>query len=102
MRERAVVDQVAPLLVAADMGYGHLRAADALAGVLGVDILHADRPPLATSDKERALWRRTRLLYEVTSRLSQLPALGAPLRSALEAVTAIPPLYPTRDLSAPT
>ncbi len=83
------------------MGYGHLRAAHALAPALGVEILHVDRPPLVSPEEER-LWRASRRLYELTSRASQIPVVGAPLRSVLDALTDIPHLHPQRDLSAPT
>ncbi len=83
------------------MGYGHLRAARALAAVLGTEVVLADRPPLAGAE-ERRLWRASRRLYEFTSRASQLPYAGAPLRAVLNALTRIPPLYPYRDLSPPT
>jgi len=93
--------QPRPLVTAAEMGYGHLRAAQALATALGVEVAHADRPPLSGPDEER-LWRASRRFYEIASRSSQLPLLGLPLRSFLDRLTAIPPLYPYRDLSAPT
>jgi hypothetical protein len=83
------------------MGYGHLRAAQALATALGTTVAHADRPPLSGPEEER-LWRASRRFYEVASRSSQLPLLGIALRSFLDRLTAIPPLYPYRDLSAPT
>ncbi len=88
-------------LVALEMGYGHLRAAQPLADFLHTPVLHADRAPLADSD-ERKLWGRARALYEMTTRLSQLPVAGAPLRSFVESLTFIPHLYPFRDLSKPT
>jgi len=90
-----------PLVSAVEMGYGHLRPARALADALGVPVVHADRGPLA-SEREQALWRRSRRAYEATSRLSQLPIVGAPGRWALDALTNIPHLHPFRDLSAPT
>lgn len=90
-----------PLVVAIEMGYGHLRAADPLAHAFGTEVLHCDRPPLADADEQRQ-WREARRFYELGSRLSQLPRVGAPLRAALDALTAIPKLYPHRDLSAPT
>jgi hypothetical protein len=90
-----------PLVVAVEMGFGHLRAADAVARALGVPLMHADREPLADA-RERALWARTRRSYERTSRLSQFPVLGVPLKVALDAVTHIPHLHPRRDLRAPT
>jgi hypothetical protein len=91
----------APLVVALEMGYGHLRAARPLAAALGTAVFHADREPLAGAEEQRH-WRRARSLYEATSRLSQIRGTGVPLRSALEALTFIPHLHPHRDLSRPT
>jgi hypothetical protein len=88
-------------LVAIDMGYGHLRAARALADATGLELLHADRSPLAAPE-EQAWWRRSRGLYEIVSRASQAPLLGRPVRSFLDWLTSIPHLYPYRDQSAPT
>lgn len=90
-----------PCVVAVDMGYGHLRAARPLAQLLDSEVVHVDRPPLV-GDEERRLWERVRGAYELTSRLSQLPVVGLPLRWILDAITDIPHLYPLRDLSAPT
>jgi hypothetical protein len=83
------------------MGYGHLRAAVPLAAALGTEVLYADQPPLADAEEQRE-WVRTRRFYEITTRLSQVPVVGAPLRAVLEGVTHIPHLHPSRDLSAPT
>ncbi|HVN74827.1 MAG TPA: hypothetical protein VMT19_00820 [Thermoanaerobaculaceae bacterium] len=88
-------------LVAVDMGYGHLRAAHALAGALDAPVLELDRPPLASGPEQRR-WSRARAAYEALSRSSQLPAVGRPLRSLLEAITFIPHLYAARDQSRPT
>jgi hypothetical protein len=90
-----------PLVVSLEMGYGHLRAALPLAEALGEPLLHADRPPLA-GEAEQRLWGRLRSAYEATSRLSQLPFVGGPLKLLLDRLTEIPPLHPYRDLSAPT
>jgi hypothetical protein len=90
-----------PIVAAVEMGYGHLRPARSLADAFGVDLVRVDGPPLAGPAEER-LWRRVRVAYERTSRLSQVPVVGAPLRWALEAVTGIPRLHPFRDLSSPT
>jgi hypothetical protein len=87
-------------VVAVDMGYGHLRAAHALAGHLGVPVEELDRPPLA-SPEETAYWQRARRAYELISRASQLPLVGRAARATLDALTAIPHLHPRRDLSAP-
>jgi hypothetical protein len=90
-----------PTVVSVDMGYGHLRAAAPLATALGVEILHADQPPLADA-RERVHWTRARRFYEVMSRLSQLPIIGGALDQMLDVVTSIPRLHPFRDLSAPS
>jgi len=90
-----------PLVVAVEMGYGHLRAARNLADALGEPVVQIDRAPLVSA-AEQKIWHRTRFAYEATSRLSQLPVVGAPLRWLLDQLTSIPHLHPFRDLSAPT
>jgi hypothetical protein len=90
-----------PLVLSVDMGYGHLRAAIPLAEALGTEVLYADQAPLADA-QERREWARTRRFYEVTTRLSQMPVVGAPLRMFLDGVTHIPHLHPLRDLSGPS
>ena len=84
-----------------EMGYGHLRAAHALAEAWGTGVVHADRPPVARRGEER-LWEAVRRAYEWTSRASQLPLVGGVLRRLLDAVTHIPPFDPRGDLSAAT
>ena len=90
-----------PLVVAVEMGFGHLRAADAVARALGQPLLHADRAPVAEPD-ERALWARSRRNYERLSRLATVPVAGAPFGKLLDTITHIPELHPGRDLSRPT
>lgn len=87
-------------VVSIDMGYGHLRAARALADHFGTVVQHVDSPALASAD-ERRTWERTRRLYEFTSRVSTVPIVGRPFRTLLDSVTEIPHLYPYRDLSSP-
>jgi hypothetical protein len=90
-----------PVVVAVEMGYGHLRAARSLAERLGERVLLVDRAPLADNEEQK-LWQRVRDAYELASRLSSLPVVGAPLKWALDELTSIPHLHPHRDLSAPT
>src|SRR5262245_11794100 len=90
-----------PLVVAIEMGLGHLRAGDSLARALGVPLHHVDRAPLA-GEAERRRWASSRRFYELVSRLSQLPLVGGPPRALLSALTHIPHLHPRRDLSAPS
>jgi hypothetical protein len=94
------MDTASPLVVAVDMGYGHLRAAAPLAELLGAELLHADRAPLADADEMR-LWARARSGYELASRASQLRGFGAPFRALLDGLTSISHLHPYRDLSTP-
>lgn len=94
-------DQQQPLVVAVDMGYGHMRAATPLADALGTAVSQLDRPPLVDAEEE-ALWARVRRGYEAISRFSQVPVVGRPLQWLLDSLTDIPALYPLRDLSAPT
>ena len=82
-------DGAPPLVAAVRMGYGHLRAAAALADALGAELVEVEGSAL-TPAAERRLWRRMRRLYEGWSRASQLPVVGAPLRWALDRATAIP------------
>jgi hypothetical protein len=93
--------QPQPVVASVEMGYGHMRAAHALASALGTEILQVDQPPLVAAEEAR-LWRTSRRFYEITSRASQIPIVGAPLRALLESLTAIPHLHPQRDLSAPS
>jgi hypothetical protein len=88
------------MITALDMGYGHLRAAAALASACGTTVTDADRPPIAT-EEEAATWQRTRRWYEALSRAAD--AWYAPgARRILDLITEIPPLEPPRDLSATT
>jgi hypothetical protein len=88
-------------LVAIDMGYGHLRPAQALSDFLGGQpILQADRAPLA-SEREQKLWRQVRDGYEILSRAGRLPWVGRTLGDLLNGLTSIPTMYPRRDLSEP-
>jgi len=88
-------------LVAVDMGYGHLRAAYALADALSSNVLELDRPPLASAREQRR-WGQVRAGYELISRGSQLPFLGRPLRAVLDTITFIPEIYGVRNQSKPT
>ncbi|MHB1845565.1 MAG: hypothetical protein ACYCWW_12110 [Deltaproteobacteria bacterium] len=87
-----------PLVVAVNMGYGHLRAARPLAEELGTKVHDADGPELADAH-EAEIWERTRRFYEFTTRASTLPWLGGPLHALVEAFTSIPHLHPWRDRS---
>jgi UDP-N-acetylglucosamine:LPS N-acetylglucosamine transferase len=90
-----------PVVAAVDMGYGHLRPAAALADQLGTQVMQIELPPLGDR-RDQDFWRRVRKMYEPLTRLSQAPTVGAPMRTLLNALTAIPSPWPARDLSAAT
>jgi hypothetical protein len=77
-----------PTLATVEMGYGHLRAACALAERFGVPVRRADRAPLADSN-EILLWHATRIGYERLSRLSQHRMIGAPFAKLLQRLTSL-------------
>ena len=88
------------IVAAIDMGYGHLRPATPLAQALGVPLQLLDLPPLG-DEVDRAFWARVRKFYEPLTRWSQVRFVGGPAQALLDSITAIPPLHPPRDLSAP-
>lgn len=90
-----------PLVVTAEMGYGHIRAARPIASALGVEVTMADREPLAAPGEKR-IWDLVRHAHESSSRGSELPVVGRPIRRLLEMATMIPPLHPYRDLAGPS
>jgi hypothetical protein len=87
-------------VVSAEMGYGHERAAHALAH-LAEEVLVAGAPAVTDPDEAR-FWGRLTWSYEVLSRTRNLPLLGLALFGALDALLRIPPFYPLRDLSHPS
>jgi hypothetical protein len=78
-----------PVIAAVTQGYGHLRAAAAIADGLGVDMEEVDRDPSA-GPGEHLLWALARRLYVALSRLSQASIVGAAFRGLLDGLTAIP------------
>jgi hypothetical protein len=75
-------------VAAVSMGYGHLRAAHALAEHLDCAVAEVDAAPWA-GPAERLLWSVARNAYEGLSRLSQRPAAGHLGRRLLSRLTAI-------------
>ena len=89
-----------PLVVAIDMGYGHMRPARVLGERAGTVVHAADSPELAGED-ERRLWARIRTAYESATRWSSRGLSGAPFRLLVDHFTGIDPLHPHRDQSRP-
>ena len=91
----------APTVVAVDMGYGHLRAARALADAAGVTMREADRGPLA-GPVERAVWAALRESYGALARLAGSGRGGRGPRRLLDALTGIPRRGTRGSLAEPT
>lgn len=89
-------------LIAADMGYGHFRAAypliDIAAGNKIVSINNYEGIP----DWEKKYWKNSLKSYEKISRLKKIPWFGDLVFAIMDAFQKIDPFYPNRDLSKPT
>lgn len=89
-------------LIAADMGYGHQRAAypllDMAVGGEIVTINHYE----GIEDWEKRYWNTSNGGYNRISRLKKIPLIGDWIFSLMDAFQEIAPFYPKRDLSKPT
>ena len=88
-------------VVAADMGYGHLRAVYPLRDIAEGGIISVGEDD-ATTPSERKLWRRLVRIYERFSRAWSIPVVGRIIFGILDGLLRIPTLYPLRDLSHST
>lgn len=88
-------------LVAADMGYGHQRAAYPLLYLSGGQIITINNYE-GIPEWEKNYWLKSLRSYERISRLKKIPVLGSAVFAVMDAFQKIPPFYPYRDLSRPT
>lgn len=88
-------------LVAADMGYGHQRPAQALSHLSAGEIITINNYD-GIPDWEKKYWEKSLASYEKISRLKKIPVLGQAVFAIMDAFQKIKPLYPSRDLSRPT
>ncbi len=88
-------------LVAADMGYGHQRPAQALSHLSDGEIIIINNYE-GISDWEKKYWEKSLRSYEEISRLKKIPVLGQLVFSAMDYFQKIKPFYPIRDLSRST
>jgi hypothetical protein len=77
-----------PIVVAVEMGYGHLRPAHTLAEFFHTNVLRMDLPP-AASPAEVVIWRGARMLYNALSRAGDWPVVGLAAQRMLEKITKI-------------
>lgn len=89
-------------LIAADMGYGHQRAAYPLMDIALdnkiVSINHYEGVPTW----EKKYWENSLKSYEKISRLKKIPLIGYLIFEIMDAFQKIDPFYPKRDLSEPS
>ncbi|MFA5184556.1 MAG: hypothetical protein WC456_03455 [Patescibacteria group bacterium] len=88
-------------LVAADMGYGHQRAAYPLLDLSAGEIITINNYD-GIPEWEAEYWVKSLRSYEHISRLKKIPLLGDLVFAVMDAFQKIQPLYPFRDLSRPT
>jgi len=88
-------------LVAADMGYGHQRAAYPLMDLSAGEIITINDYE-GIPDWEKKYWINSLRSYENISRLKKIPLFGYLVFAVMDAFQKIRPLYPFRDLSRPT
>jgi len=87
-------------LVAADMGYGHQRAAYPLRDLSNGEVITINNYEGIPS-WERSYWIKGLRSYERISRLKKIPFIGEWIFSIMDFFQKIPARYPSRDLSQP-
>ncbi len=88
-------------LVAADMGYGHLRAAYPLRDIAEGEVVLVGNNDSA-SVVEKKLWSQLLSIYALMSRARSIPLIGKSLFLFAETLLHIPSFYPIRNLSSST
>ncbi|MBN2854442.1 hypothetical protein JXK06_02845 [Patescibacteria group bacterium] len=88
-------------LIAADMGYGHQRPAQALSHLSASEVITINNYE-GIPGWEKEYWEKSLASYEKISRLKKVPVLGQAVFAVMDAFQKIKPLYPSRDLSRPT
>jgi hypothetical protein len=89
-------------LVAADMGYGHFRAAYPLLDIASGNKIISINGYEGIPGWEKKYWENSLKSYEKISRLKKIPFLGDLVFAIMDAFQKIDPFYPQRDLSKPT
>jgi hypothetical protein len=88
-------------VVAADMGYGHQRAAYPLKDIAYERIINANSDKIIANDEKRT-WNKAKIFYEWISRTSELPIIGRLLFGIYNQIQKISPYYPLRNNSSST
>ncbi len=85
-------------LVAADMGYGHQRAAEPLLDLAANGIVTINNYP-GIPEWEKKYWINSLRSYERISRFKKVPIIGALVFRVMDNFQKISSFYPNRDLS---
>ena len=96
-------------IVAADMGYGHMRAAYPFLDIAATpEDWKIGKPAIISANNypgiplfDKLIWESIRKIYEWFSRTNTIPFIGKYLFDILDYIQRIEPFYPKRDLSAP-
>lgn len=88
-------------LIAADMGYGHQRAAYPLLDLSGGEIITINNYP-GIPETEKKYWINSLKSYENISRFKKVPVLGPLVFQIMDSFQRINSFYPFRDLSRPS
>jgi len=88
-------------VVAADMGYGHQRAAYPLKDIAYERIINANSDKIIAGVEKKS-WNKAKIFYEWISRTSELPVIGKFLFSLYNQIQRIAPYYPLRNNSSST
>ena len=88
-------------IVAADMGYGHQRAAYPLKDIAFERVINANSDKIVSND-ERKIWKKARFFYEWISRMTEIPIIGKTLFGLFNKIQEISPYYPLRNSPTPT
>jgi len=89
-------------LIAADMGYGHFRAAYPLLDIAANNKIISINNYEGIPDWEKKYWEESLKSYEKISRLKKIPVFGSLVFAVMDAFQKIDSFYPNRDLSKPT
>jgi hypothetical protein len=88
-------------VVAADMGYGHQRAAYPLKDIAYEGVINANSDKMI-SPQEKKIWNSSRSFYEWVSRMSEVSLPGKFLFYLFDKLQKIDPYYPRAPNTKPT
>jgi hypothetical protein len=88
-------------VIAADMGYGHQRAAYPLKDIAYQRIINANSDKIISRSEKRT-WENVRWFYEWISKTTEWPFVGNALFGLFNNLLKIDPYYPRKDNSKPT